>query len=214
LLNHYFASVTSSIRDNNGIVDKFMGDGVMAFWSAPFSPGDSHAASACLSALAQQQAIARLNEDMPNIVGLRRNAPSLSVRMGIATGEVVLGTIGSTVSKSFTVIGDIVNLASRLESVNKVFGTRIIVAESTLRLAQNAVESRELDQITVVGKTEPVRIYELLCPAGQLNPKEAELRQEFDKGCMFTVTLTYDNERAKRPSLSCAVGRRHYRLSR
>jgi adenylate cyclase len=182
LLNHYFEAVTGSIRDNNGIVDKFMGDGVMAYWSAPFSPGDTHAAAACLSALAQQEAIAKLNEEMPNIVGLRRNAPTLAVCMGIATGDVVLGTLGSTVSKSFTVIGDIVNLASRLESVNKIFGTRIIIAESTLRLAKEAVESRELDQIMVVGKTEPVRIYELLCPAGQIKPEEAELLQEFAKG--------------------------------
>jgi adenylate cyclase len=192
LLNHYFEVVTGLIRANNGIVDKFMGDGVMAYWSAPFSPGDTHAAAACLSALAQQEAIAKLNEEMPNIVGLRRNAPTLAVRMGIATGEVVLGTLGSTVSKSFTVIGDIVNLASRLESVNKIFGTRIIVAESTLQLAKEAVESRELDQITVVGKTEPVRIFELLCPAGQIKPEEAELLQEFAKGLAAYRTRDWD----------------------
>ncbi len=182
LLNHYFAAATGSIRANNGIVDKFMGDGVMAFWCSPFSPGDTHAASACVSALAQQEAITKLNQDLPNILGLRRNAPTLAVRMGIATGEVVLGTIGSTESKSFTVIGDTVNLASRLEGVNKIFGTRIIIAESTMRLAEQEIEYRELDLITVVGKTEPVRIFELLCPADQLKPQEVELLQEFDKG--------------------------------
>jgi adenylate cyclase len=182
LLNHYFAAVTGSIRASNGIVDKFMGDGVMAFWCSPFSPGETHAASACLSALAQQEAITTFNQDLPNILALRRHAPTLAVRMGIATGEVVLGTIGSTVSKSFTVIGDTANLASRLESVNKVFGTRIIVAESTLRLARPEVETRELDLITVVGKTEPVRIYELLCPIGQLKPEEAKLLPAFAKG--------------------------------
>ncbi|HEV3002842.1 MAG TPA: adenylate/guanylate cyclase domain-containing protein [Pirellulales bacterium] len=182
LLNHYFAAVTGPIRANNGIVDKLMGDGIMAFWSPPFSPADTHAVSACLSALTQQEAIGKLNQDLPNISGLRRNAPAFTVRMGIATGEVVLGTIGSTDSKSFTVIGDTVNLASRLEGVNKIFGTRIIVAESTLRSAEQAVESRELDLITVVGKTEPVRIYELLCPAGKLKPEEAELIEEFHQG--------------------------------
>jgi adenylate cyclase len=182
LLNHYFIAVTGSIRASNGIVDKLMGDGVMAFWASPFSPGDTHAAAACLSALAQQEAITKLNHNLPNILGLRRNAPSLAVRMGIATGDVVLGTIGSTDSKSFTVIGDTVNLAARLESVNKIFGTRIIVTESTLRLAEQHVEYRELDLIAVVGKTEPVRIYELLCPAEQLKPEQAELVQEFHKG--------------------------------
>jgi adenylate cyclase len=182
LLNHYFAAVTASIRASNGIVDKFIGDAVMAFWCPPFSPGDSHAAAACQSALAQQEAIARLNQELPNILGLRRGAPTLAVRMGIATGEAVLGTLGSTVSKSFTVIGDTVNLASRLEGVNKVFGTRIIVTESTLKLARPEAEARELDLITVAGKSEPVRVYELVCPAGRLGPAEADLLEGFAKG--------------------------------
>ena len=181
-LNHYFAAVTESIRASNGIIDKFIGDAVMAFWCAPFSPGDSHAPAACRSALAQQEAIAKLNHELPNVLGLRRSAPTLTVRMGIATGEVVLGTVGSTVAKSFTVIGDTVNLASRLENVNKVFGTRIIITESTLKFARAEVEARELDLITVAGKTEPVRIFELICPAGQLGPAEAELLAEFATG--------------------------------
>jgi len=182
LLNHYFAAVAESIRANNGIIDKFIGDAVMAFWCAPFSPGESHAAAACRSALAQQEAIGRLNQDLPNILGLRRSALTIAVRIGIATGEVVLGTIGSKMSKSFTVIGDTVNLASRLESVNKVFGTRIILTESTVKLAGSEVNTRELDLITVAGKTEPVRIYELLGPADRSGPGEVELPQEFAKG--------------------------------
>jgi adenylate cyclase len=111
MLNHYFTAVTAPIRDNHGIVDKYMGDGLMAFWAAPFSPGDTHTASACFSALQQQAAIEVLNKELPNLVGLRRGAPTLRVHMGIATGEVIVGTIGSTVSKSFTVIGDTVNVA-------------------------------------------------------------------------------------------------------
>jgi adenylate cyclase len=177
LLNHYFDAVTRCIRADNGIVDKYIGDAVMAFWSPPFSPGDSHAAAACLAALTQQEAIRILQADLPNIIGLRRNAPNLLVRMGIGTGEVVVGTIGSPVSKSFTVIGDTVNLASRLEGINKVYGTRVIIAEDTLRLAQVEVEARELDLITVAGKTEPVRIYELLSPFGKLDPDDATCRR-------------------------------------
>lgn len=182
LLNHYFDAVTRCIRSDSGIVDKYIGDSVMAFWSPPFSTGDTHARSACLAALAQQQAIELLQSELPNIIGLRRNAPSLIVRMGIATGEAVVGTIGSPVSKSFTVIGDTVNLASRLEGINKVYGTRIIIADDTLRLVQHEVETRELDLITVAGKTEPVRIHELLAPFGQLAPGDAELREEFAAG--------------------------------
>ena len=182
LLNHYFDAVTRCIRAGGGIVDKYIGDAVMAFWSPPFSLGDSHAAAACLAALAQQEVIEILQADLPNIIGLRRNAPNLFVRMGIATGEVIVGTIGSPISKSFTVIGDTVNLASRLESINKVYGTRVIIAEDTLRLARDEVEVRELDLITVAGKTEPVRIHELLSPFGKLDPSDAELREEFAGG--------------------------------
>ena len=182
LLNHYFTAVTTSIRDGHGIVDKYMGDGLMAFWAAPFLPGDAHAAAACIAALQQQVAIEGLNKNLPNLLGLRRGAPNIRVQMGLATGEVVLGTIGSTVSKSFTVIGDTVNLASRLVGVNKVYDTRIIIAEDTLRLAQQEVEVRELDLITAVGKSEPVRIYELLGQTGQLAPGEVELANEFGKG--------------------------------
>ena len=182
LLNHYFGAVTRCIRDSNGIVDKYIGDSVMAFWSPPFSPGDSHAAAACFSALAQQQAIAEVQGDLANITGLRRNAPDLTVRMGIATGEVVIGTIGSPVSKSYTVIGDTVNLASRLEGINKVYGTRMLVADDTLRLAHHEVETREIDMIAVAGKVEPVRIHELLSPFGQLSSVEADLRAEFAGG--------------------------------
>jgi class 3 adenylate cyclase len=182
LLNHYFSAVTAPIRASHGIVDKYMGDGVLAFWTAPFSPDDTHAAAACLAALLQQEATQELNKDLPNILGLRRAAPTLRVHMGIATGETIVGTIGSATAKSFTVIGDTVNLASRLEGANKIYGTKIIITEETLHLAREEVECRELDLITVVGKSEPVRIYELLAARGGLAPGEAVLRDEFGKG--------------------------------
>jgi adenylate cyclase len=182
LLNHYFSAVTAPIVASNGIVDKYIGDGLLAFWTAPFSPGDTHAAAACLAALQQQEAMQELNKELPNVLGLRRSAPTLLVRMGLATGDVIVGTIGSASSKSFTVIGDTVNLASRLEGTNKIYGTKIIITEETLRIAQEKVECRELDLITVVGKSEPVRIYELLSPAGALAPGEVELRDEFGRG--------------------------------
>jgi adenylate cyclase len=182
LLNGYFTAVTSVIRERNGIVDKFIGDAIMAFWTPPFSPGDQHAAEACLAALAQQAALHDFRRELSNLTGLRRNVPDFRVRMGVATGEVVVGTLGSQTTKSYTVIGDTVNLASRLEGANKLYGTGIMITEDTLRLANNAVEVRDLDLLVVVGKTEPIRVFELLAPAGQLPPEVAELRGIFEEG--------------------------------
>ena len=182
LLNGYFSAVTREIRDKHGIIDKFIGDAVMAFWTAPFSAGDRYAADACLAALAQQKAIAVFRGELQHITGLRKNAPDFAVRMGLATGEVVIGTIGSDITKSYTVIGDIVNTASRLEGVNKVYGTSIIIDESTRRFAQDVTEARELDLLTVAGKSEPLRIYELVCAGGELAPETAELHDLYAAG--------------------------------
>ena len=182
LLNSYFGAVASVIHEHHGVIDKYIGDAVMAFWIPPFSAGDDHASDACLAALAQQEAMVALRAQLPEITGMRRNPPKLVIRMGIATGEAVVGTIGSAAARSYTVIGDTVNLASRLESVNKVYGTSIILSEETFRLAQQAIEARELDLITVAGKTEPVRIYEAICRAGELSPEQSELRDLFAGG--------------------------------
>src|SRR5262249_61602448 len=111
LLNRYFTVVADHIRAHHGILEKYIGDAVVAFWAAPFSTGDDHAASACLAALAHRDAVAALRPELSHILGLRRNIPHLTVRIGIATGEVVVGTVGAPTAKSFAAIGDITNLA-------------------------------------------------------------------------------------------------------
>jgi adenylate cyclase len=102
--------------------------------------------------------------------------------MGLATGEVVIGTIGSHVTKSYTVIGDVVNVASRLEGINKAYGTQIIIEETTYRFARDAIEARELDLLTVAGKSEPLRVYELVCRLGERAPELTELHEIFAAG--------------------------------
>jgi adenylate cyclase len=179
LLNHYFTAATSGIRKHHGIVDKFIGDAVMAFWTTPFSEGEDHARDACFACLEMRPAFAQIEKDISQITGLRRNIPRFHVRMALATGDTLIGTIGSATTKSFTVIGDTVNIASRLEGVNKVYGTDLIINEDCYRLAELEIEAREIDFVTVYGKTEPVRIYELLSKMGQLDPKTAELRDAF-----------------------------------
>ncbi|MCP4620122.1 MAG: HAMP domain-containing protein [Bradyrhizobium sp.] len=182
LLNNYFGAVAGVIHEHHGIIDKYIGDAVMAFWVPPFSTGDDHASDACKAALAQQLAISALRERLPEITGMRRNPPDLAIRMGIATGEAVVGTIGSESARSYTVVGDSVNLASRLEGLNKAYGTQIIISGETFRLAQGQIEAREIDRIIVAGKTEAVEIYELMALAGELDTAREQLSKLFGEG--------------------------------
>jgi adenylate cyclase len=192
LLNRYFTAAADAVRAHHGVIDKYIGDAVMAYWAPPFVAGDAHAAQACLAALAQQAAVRALKADLHNILGLRRDVPDFRVRMGLATGEVVIGTIGAPTAKSYTVIGDVVNLASRLEGVNKAYGTDIIVAEETYRLAQDAVEARELDVIAVAGKSEPVKIFELLAPADGLDPAASVARERYSEALALYRGRAFD----------------------
>jgi len=179
LLNRYFTAATEVIRRNHGIVDKFIGDAVMAFWASPFSEGETHARDACLACLEMRSAFAAIADDISNITGLRRNIPKFHVRVALATGEALIGTVGSDTTKSFTVIGDTVNIASRLEGVNKIYGTDLIINEDCFHLAEQDVEAREIDLLTVYGKTEPVRIYELLSRIGELDSTTLQLRDAY-----------------------------------
>ena len=179
LLNRYFTAATEVVRRNHGIVDKFIGDAVMAFWASPFSEGETHARDACLACLEMRTAFAEIAKEISDITGLRRNLPKFHVRMALATGDTVIGTVGSNTTKSFTVIGDTVNIASRLEGVNKIYGTDLIVNEDCFQLAEREVEAREIDLVTVYGKTEPVRIYELLGKVGELDTSTLQLRDTF-----------------------------------
>jgi adenylate cyclase len=151
LLNSYFGTVAEVIHAHRGFIDKYIGDAVMAFWVSPFSAGDDHASDACLAALAQQEAVVQLRAQLPEITGMRRDPPELTIRMGIATGEAVVGTIGSGSSRSYTVIGDTVNLASRLESINKLYSTSLILSEETYRMAANGLRPDRSRRRAVAG---------------------------------------------------------------
>ncbi len=182
LLNHYFTLMADAIRAQNGIIDKYIGDSVMAFWGPPFTGETEHARLACLAALDQRKRMEAFVKQVPDILGLRKDIPVLRVRMGISTGDVTVGSIGSDDARSYTVIGDTVNLASRLEGVNKQYKTEIIISEDTHRLAQDIVETRELDSVRVVGRSEPVRLFELMAAKGQLTPEQKTLRERFESG--------------------------------
>ena len=181
-LNRYFTLMSEPIREYGGILDKFIGDAIMAYWGPPFTDEKQHAKLACFSALEQMARLEQFRSMLPDIMGLRKGLPAVNIRMGIATGDVTVGTIGSESAKGFTVIGDTVNLASRLEGANKEYGTTILINEDTWTRAADAVEARELDSIRVVGKTEPVRVFELLGRKGQLDPAMTEAKSRFEQG--------------------------------
>ena len=134
LLNRYFTLMSEAVHENEGVIDKFIGDAIMAYWGMPFNQENKQAQLAALAAIEMFEKIKAFREELPELLGIRRNLPEISIRIGIATGEVVVGNIGSEKTKNFTVIGDTVNLASRLESANKIFGTQILMTGETAAL--------------------------------------------------------------------------------
>ena len=159
LLSSYLDTMSREVSTHDGTIDKFIGDAVMAFWGAPAANAD-HAVDACRAALACQRALraSGLTDD---------SGQPLRVRIGVNSGDMLVGNIGSEVRLNYTVIGDTVNVASRLEGANKEYGTEIIIGEETRRLAGDGIRVRELDRLMVYGRTGGIAIYELLDTAEQ-----------------------------------------------
>jgi adenylate cyclase len=156
VLTRYLSSASDAIARESGTIDKFIGDAVMAFWGAPKTI-EHHAEAACRAALACREALAEIR--VPEAEG---QTSALHLRIGINTGGMLVGNIGSEERLNYTVIGDAVNLASRLEAVNKVYGTEIIIGEATRRAAGAAIRVRELDTVAVYGRIGATAIFELL----------------------------------------------------
>jgi adenylate cyclase len=154
LLSRYLDAVSEVIVANGGTIDKFIGDAVMAFWGAPTAQQD-HAVRCCRAALACSKAIeaAGVNDDQGH---------PLQIRIGINSGRMLVGNIGSELRLSYTVIGDAVNVASRLEGACKQYGTQILIGTETARLIRDAFIIREIDSIVVYGRTEGLAVYELI----------------------------------------------------
>jgi class 3 adenylate cyclase len=182
VINHYLTVMSEPITRNGGIIDKYIGDAIMAFWAPPFVDEREHATRACLAALEQLERLEDFHKALPELVGVRKAVPEFHVRIGLATGDVVIGNIGSENIKGYTVMGDTVNLGSRLEGAGKQYGTAILISEQTQAMAAAAIESRELDFIRVAGKTEPARVFELMARRGELSPERAAVRDRFHEG--------------------------------
>ena len=165
LLNEYLSEMTKIIIDKGGVVDKFMGDAIMAFWGAPIKQ-PNQATLACETSLEMLDKLDKLRKDWK-----KRGVPSFDIGIGLNTGDAVTGNMGSYQRFDYTAMGDSVNLASRLEGINKIYGTRIIVSIYTKRKTHNFV-FRELDKVKVKGKQKPEIIYELICRKGDSYDKE------------------------------------------
>jgi adenylate cyclase len=184
LLNRHFGLQALAIQEHQGVVDKVIGDSVMAFWGPPFTLAEDHALLACRAAWGQLAALDALRHDLPELTGLRRDAPAIDLCVGICTGEVIVGNIGSENIRSYTVVGDTVNLAARIERVNRIYGTQILLSETTAHALGPHFETREVDTIAVKGKTESTRIFELLGPTGQVSDDSLRLRQLYSQALL------------------------------
>jgi adenylate cyclase len=163
--------MTNAVHAHSGVVDKFIGDAVMALWNAP-TPTPGHAEKACRAALACVDATARLYAS-PAWEGL----PPLVTRFGIHRDNVMVGHFGAPDRMSFTALGDGVNLAARLESLCKQYGVTILVSQAVVDEARHAFVFRAVDVVAVKGKTQGVRVYELLGPVGMAVPPQMAVHQ-------------------------------------
>jgi adenylate cyclase len=161
-LNLYLTAMTDLILEYKGTLDKYVGDEIMCFWGAPLPQAD-HAVLACKCALKQLEVLRRMNEAWPP-------EKRLSIGIGINTGIMTVGNMGSLGRMNYTLMGDMVNLGARLEGTNKQYYTMAIISEFTYAHVRDRVVARELDNIRVKGKNKPVLIYELIDVIGGLEP--------------------------------------------
>ena len=178
MMNVYLDAMTAVIRRERGTLDKYIGDAIMAFWGAPVAE-PAHARHAVLAALAMQRGVQELK---PRLAA--QGWPELTIGIGINTGQMVVGDMGSSLRKAYTVIGDAVNLASRLEGITKTYGVGIVVGQATKDQAADIV-FRELDRVRVKGKDEPVAIYEPIGLSNEISGDRLVLIEQWHDALRF-----------------------------
>ena len=185
-ISEYLTEMTSIILKHGGTVDKYIGDSIMAFWGAPNKALD-HATQACLAAIECNARLKILAQEWSS-----QGRPAFRTRIGLNTGDVVVGNIGSNQRLSYTAMGDPVNLASRLEGLNKEYATSIIISQSVLNELPDEFVYRLLDIVVVKGKSEPVPIYELVSRKGDVTGSDAEFFEMFSKAVNSYLEKDWD----------------------
>lgn len=178
MLGRYLQTMTNTVSNEAGTVDKFIGDAVMAFWNAP-KPVEDHAYKGVVAALACQEAVGKMKE-----------ADLLYTRIGVHTARVMVGNFGAVDRMSYTVLGDGVNLAARLEGVNKEYGTRIMISEATYAQVRGRIVCRRIDRIAVKGKSQATDVYEVLGLEGKVSADMLEAAKAYEEG--FAAYLDRD----------------------
>jgi adenylate cyclase len=187
LLNQYLTEMTNIIFKYDGMLDKYEGDAIMAVFGAPIAHGN-HAYKCCAAALEMQETLAQLRD-----MWGKQGKPKLYARCGINTGQMVVGNMGSETRFDYTVMGDSVNLGARLEPANKEYGTMVMIGENTYEMAKDKIIARQLDLLRVKGKTEPVKVYELIGLTEKgISEKKNQAIQFFEKGMEHYFTQNWE----------------------
>jgi adenylate cyclase len=202
LMNEYLGAMTEVVRRKRGTLDKYIGDAIMAFWGAPVADRE-HAAHAIETALEMQVELRKLDAPFR-----QRGWPELHIGIGINSGTMTVGDMGSPVRKSYTVMGDAVNLGSRLEGITKEYGVGILVGEDTHRLAPGFAY-RQLDRVRVKGKDEPVAIYEPLGRTADIPAAEMEALRKWEDALAHFRQQHWDAAEAGLLALRTADPGRH-----
>jgi class 3 adenylate cyclase len=195
IINHFLSTMSGPIRANSGIIDKFIGDAIMAYWGPPFVVDGRQADLACLAAIDMIESVATLRRELPELLDVRSIPMDCDIRLGIATGEVLAGSIGSKFMMSYTVMGDTVNLASRLEAANKEYGTRSLVSEATIAALTSDLEAREIDRLVVLGQANPHAVFEIMGRRGMLTENQITLRDRYADGLAAYRAQRWDEAR-------------------
>jgi adenylate cyclase len=182
IMNLYLSTMSAPVHAHHGIIDKYIGDAIMAYWGAPFVEEAEQTHLAALAAIDMIGQVGQLRKDLPELLGVRAIPTDCDIRIGIATGEALVGSIGSEFMMSYTVLGDTVNLASRLEGANKFYGSRSLISEATATACAATIELREIDRLVVMGQSQPVAVFEIMGKKDELTPAQTELRQHYADG--------------------------------
>ena len=182
LMNLYLSRMSEPIHAHRGVIDKYIGDAIMAYWGPPFVAEAEQAQFALLAAIDMIGRVDALLKELPEHLGVRSIPAECDIRIGIATGDALVGSIGSDYMMSFTVMGDTVNLASRLEGANKIYNSRCLISAATAKICGSDVELREIDSLVVVGRSQPQTVYEVLGRVGELASAQTQARLHYARG--------------------------------